>query len=1832
MAAELTDNDVFGKNDLAPQAPVGLMTDDDVFGKAAAPAPGEMPGIISSTVHGLFDSGKNVAQTVGANTSPEVARPEAAPLEWSDLKHPIAQLAPKLAYSTSKSAPMLAGGIMGTLSGGALGAMVPGAGETGTSEVAGGLIGGPVGAAVGTWAQDYGPTLKAELAATPNDPNGAFERTWKKTAIDMAGSGISWAAFNAINPFKDTIKNYALKNLAVQAGVVQPAVAEAQNTAQNLVDGKPAFNNAGQTYAGAVAGVLPLGLAVHTGKALLARGKAKPGNKPPPPPPAEEGTIEPDAAGPQGGGEGDTGGNGPNGGGPAAPASPGQQLLNRHRLTDETNPTNEPVVPPALAPPEPKPEFPPGDSRNDPASVTVAPTEAAPAPASDGTAVGSFHNYFPPGDNKTYQRQGDWIDAQVAAGQPHVTNAMDALSTADKTLNEAVGVDQFGRIGELNSGNDWQWPGLTEVKKQRSLLGGALTRLSNIAQAYEGKYKGAKAKSAADYKEALLDVSNQAAEARTAVSNYLAGPRVITEEPAWMQKPGVIPLNKTMEAREGTIAVPPAPEEGIEAPSPPLSHVEGEYEPNSEDHANARNVLDYLKGGLPKYVGEDFAGWLKDHGGINVKGPDGKVTQEGQVISKILKDTNPQLRKILTNGKYNRPEDVLRRAQQDGWFGPHVESSDRTMETGSYPGDSMSDLYELLERHARGEKIMKPGADYSDDIAHFNALQEDTDRAGISASDDEATQHNKLAQHYARERVLAEQDAPQEHEESEGDYQGEPHGGEEVDDEGLLQGFMGYTGHSAQQLAAAREAEGHGKMATKRAQAEPGGMFDQGSGEPDSGDLFAQPEDKDGHDSLRAPVTLNDKGGAPLVRAMLDRGLSFDSILQHIGQNAGDADLRVLAKRLAKALGDKTKIRNMNAEELADPEHESDPAWYDPNTNTIVVHPDLGEGLTHAVLHEGVHAATSHAIFAESPAGREIIRLYKQYKALAGKTEAGDAYGLDSPHEFAAEALSNGDFKKTLEGLTDAAAKSAEGAAKPSLWARFKAAIARILGQPGKMPLDKILEATRGLGDTMARAAEEGRAEREGGTEGKPTLSINGGAGGNGPLVPKNGFSVMDDGSKPGPVRRLFHWMRGVEDALQRLKGGNNADAVGVLQFIKALPDEMKDRNLLARLYHAGEEEKLPPERRTIKLTPREQELKERWVDPIRDAANRIFNRLKAAGVKIDYEGYMHRMVMGKNPAYDPHEGPREQGAFGRGLGQKVASMFGRKIFAAERADGSFEIIHGKYKPGDKIKLEDGSDAKVREATTKEIEARTDTRYYKNAIATSLDNLIRLRRVERNVNFLEKLKKDPVFASLSVKPGSPQEVPSDYRASSLPQLRGWMLNPRIAKMMDNYYDVGSDGLIKAMNRELTRQIFINPISAMIGGHGLNVLAHWYVGRGFDNFLPHTWAGSAKNALRAANDVWKLTPRYRKMLEEGNALMYAPTITKNMMGAMNDLMHGDMARDPETWGSIAKKLGTSPLALYEGMSQFSSKALWMMNDVLMLQRVYDLEDKGLSARAAITKAEHEIPNYRLPTEAWDPEALDNTRAPQTIKNIYAKGSVGFPSGIGNPSILQFGRYHYGLLHAIAHTVENSVSRNVPPEERAAALGQVFAMVVGVSVLQPLMNKAAQWLTDNPKAYVRSAGPFAQINSLRGWLRGPETARENDKRDLYSFAQSLFPIAPATKMVGELATDRDWFTNKAIWNPTGTPGEVAGENAAWMAKQPYLGEQAAQIAGGRKTRGEIEASWLGINTPTDKENALQTKYKTKDYAANRKAWERTKRGVSNAIQPAIDVLNNIAGGGQ
>jgi hypothetical protein len=658
-------------------------------------------------------------------------------------------------------------------------------------------------------------------------------------------------------------------------------------------------------------------------------------------------------------------------------------------------------------------------------------------------------------------------------------------------------------------------------------------------------------------------------------------------------------------------------------------------------------------------------------------------------------------------------------------------------------------------------------------------------------------------------------------------------------------------------------------------------------------------------------------------------------------------------------------------------------------------------------------------------------------------------------------------------------------------------------------------------------------------------------------------------GSEKAPVERL-------DNAMYRLRGHTTADKLEMKKFLKGLPGEAKDPVKQEALYHELESALANPKRT---LSPEAQETLAHFQPYYKeqtDLINSIREAKTKAGLADDErysydQGYVARRAKGHSPIFDDQDAP-DPILGSRSISQTTTAMHGRVPHTVLQAkDGTTHFIKGdrvledpgRYAIGSKQRI-DGKTFTARPATTAEIESNVlGAEYHKNALVNTVDNVVRLRQTKRNIDTLGAALTDLKGRGQAVQesfhrpympPGSNSERPWMVETRTgkkapegfvelphIPQLRGWKFEPRVAEVLKDYKPGPGehlDTVLSKVNRALTGTLFWNPAP-----HMWNVANHWAVARGFDWMTPGGYKSLATNGARALQAVLTQNEDYRTMLREGSGLLYGDTETRNFYDLMLKKGVEEVSRDPATMSALMKSFdlkGIMPQKVVASIYKAANKTLWAANDVLMLQRQFELMDKGMPLREAIREAERDIPNYRIPSRVM--------------------GSRAVSQALRNPNMFLFGRYRYGLVKAWGNMFRDMYKGS--PEERGEAAGKFLAAAILTGAAYPLADKAIQKVTGNDEAKLRRGGGFSPLSA------GVEL--EKGQRGWASFISSLVSPAPAMDILQAARTDKD-FAGRPILSGEATPGQnlVSGmEFGSGFVNPAQTAVQATQPGGAAK----------------------------------------------------------------
>ena len=693
-------------------------------------------------------------------------------------------------------------------------------------------------------------------------------------------------------------------------------------------------------------------------------------------------------------------------------------------------------------------------------------------------------------------------------------------------------------------------------------------------------------------------------------------------------------------------------------------------------------------------------------------------------------------------------------------------------------------------------------------------------------------------------------------------------------------------------------------------------------------------------------------------------------------------------------------------------------------------------------------------------------------------------------------------------------------------------------------------------------------------------------------------------GNEADPVER-------VDNALYRLSGHKEADKVDTQQFLKAMPAEIKDPAVQEELYHAIEQKMVDP---NYVIPEHLQPAWEAMQGPYQEQTD-LINHLRELGdpeaEHYGYDtGYVARRAEGHTPLFDDTEGP------GRGdpilgtkpnLTNKAQAQKQRTAgFMATDQDGNTVFTDTP----DRTDIMDRPYASVRPATTAEIEANTGTTYHKNALVNTLDNVMHLRQVVRNHEVLDELKQNLIDQGLAHRDEhyfrgedgmmntvqANTERPEGFRqVPSVPQLKGMSFAPHIAEVLEDNFNRPLPGdpleALSKVNRALTVPMFITPII-----HAQNVAVHWGIGRGFDWVRPGGVKSLLNDGASAIHQVLTMGPIYKELIRDGMAGQFIGTQTRDFHAQL--LKAAGKEIDPEMQSIFAKAAGV-PWKAIKAVYNTSSKALWYVNDVMLMQRVLELKRKGMSTHEAIFEAEREIPNYRIPPRVGGTGA---GVAGRTASRVLQSSAIGM-----------FNRYKYGAARAWAALAKDLAKGT--PKQRAEAVGKLLVAIVTATGLYPAMDWAAQKATGNKNARFKRAGGLAMTDAAYNVATG--------KKDPSLASSTFFSPGPVEQLGTGLVGNHDFF-GREIRTPGAPPWFQSAEAAKYLGTQGfYPGRLADQALSGQgdQALGQL----AGLQLPTDKQVQNKKKYEGLDKSHAAVAVGRFKNRVKSGN--VADAVNKM-----
>lgn len=492
-------------------------------------------------------------------------------------------------------------------------------------------------------------------------------------------------------------------------------------------------------------------------------------------------------------------------------------------------------------------------------------------------------------------------------------------------------------------------------------------------------------------------------------------------------------------------------------------------------------------------------------------------------------------------------------------------------------------------------------------------------------------------------------------------------------------------------------------------------------------------------------------------------------------------------------------------------------------------------------------------------------------------------------------------------------------------------------------------------------------------------------------------------------------------------------------------------------------------------------------------------------------------------------------------------------------------------------------EAKLVEATIPEIEENSPYRYLKDHQASVYLKLQEMLAYDREMDYMNNLTKSPFFADISTSYKSskiPEGWKSIHNTDRLPQLREYKFEPRVAEMIDDFSKNWNNNALQKVQNFLIKNMMLNPLP-----HIFNEGFHWYVTRGFTgNFTPGGMKRVTTTAADAAISVIKQDDFYRALMKEGGSILSANVRNNGFWQKVFDkgLREHSQSKD---FLDLAKSLGRKPLDLYNGISKYSSLAMWNLRDIMYSQLVMEeMKFNKKTMPEAIKEVERHMPAYRIPERI----GADNEIGRQVSQLMQ------------NPNLTVFSRYHYGMVKSLVETAKDITSPKSDAKTRLKGLDQAAAMAVALAVVYPMIDKMFQSMSKNPEAEARRQGSAHLIDSIMKVASGKKQGKD--------VLLSIMTPAPAALAITQGLFDREFYSGKEIYHSDDPLETIAADIGSYVLRQvPQVSSSIRSLKGGDTEEGIKEFGYrqLDVDAPSEK------KVTTRERFLNKKERDRLRR---------------------
>jgi muramidase (phage lysozyme) len=540
--------------------------------------------------------------------------------------------------------------------------------------------------------------------------------------------------------------------------------------------------------------------------------------------------------------------------------------------------------------------------------------------------------------------------------------------------------------------------------------------------------------------------------------------------------------------------------------------------------------------------------------------------------------------------------------------------------------------------------------------------------------------------------------------------------------------------------------------------------------------------------------------------------------------------------------------------------------------------------------------------------------------------------------------------------------------------------------------------------------------------------------------------------------------------------------------------------------------------------------------------------------------------------------GKGEYGGYDQSLTAKPGALRARNLFVGELPNGNRLILQqaddgsvirwvkgqsqpfakmsevGKFRPGEKVK-----NATLKQATEAEIEQNTPFTYEKDFQSVIYQRLQEVREFVRANKFIEDLTHSDWMKENAVKTEGKRPPPGYKRPEhidKLPQFEGYAFKTDIAQMIEDFAKSNNPNWLTYLSGAFIKNMMLNPLP-----HMMNEGWHLYNARGLTGWV--TPAGIyrfVKTGMPALKSVITQDHQFRQTMLDGGSILSAQVRNNAFFEDIFAKANKEFSQTPE-FQSLAKRMGVSPLRLYDAISRKSNIAMWTVRDMMYMQLINEkMAYEGMTRQQAIKDVERHMPNYRIPHKVIGMRAMSQA--------------------LQNPNLTVFSRYHYGLVNSLKNTAQDLAALRKGQaglKDFLHGLDTSAAIAVAIAALYPLQDIVAQWLTGNEDATQRRAGPYHIFHALHGLM--------SLEKDQAAVLASFFTPNPLLLALGQLAWNRKLYNGQPIYNPEDSGEKIFGDITDYaLGQYPMVGQ--AIKAG--KEEDEGFKNWLArqldIESPT------------------------------------------------